>query len=149
MSEELKIKMPLFNINEEVELENKLSFHLDEFTDEIMRTMTRDKEIIILKKVIKKQQAEIKELKKGNRSLMESRIKWKNRYYKEKEKEQNLIFQLKDEEKELIEVTQNIISKDKIREKMREIMGYTISSSEERHCQNYAYDRLKELLEEN
>ena len=54
MSEELKIKMPLSNINEEVELENKLSFHLDEFTDKIMRTMTRYKEIIILKKVIKK-----------------------------------------------------------------------------------------------
>ena len=41
----------------------------------------------------------VKQLEKGNRSLMESRIKWKNRYYKEKEKEQNLIFQLKDEEK--------------------------------------------------
>ena len=46
-------------------------------------------------------------------------------------------------------IKKNYISKDKIREKMREIMGYTISSSEERHCQNYAYDRLKELLEEN
>ena len=52
---------------------------------------------------------------------MESRIKWKNRYYKEKEKEQNLIFQLKDEEKELIEVTQNIISKDKIMAKIEEL----------------------------
>ena len=50
--------------------------------------------------------------------------------------------------KEMIEEN-NYISKDKIRKKMREIMGYTISSSEERHCQNYAYDRLKELLEEN
>lgn len=28
----------------------------------------------------------VKELEKGNRSLMESRIKWKNRYYKEKAK---------------------------------------------------------------
>ena len=46
-------------------------------------------------------------------------------------------------------VQKNFVQKDKIREKMREIMGYTISSSEERHCQNYAYDRLKELLEEN
>lgn len=86
MSEELKINMPLFNINEEAELENKLSFHLEEFTNEIMRTMTRDKDIKILKKVIKKQQAKIKELEKGNRSLMESRIKWKNRYYRERAK---------------------------------------------------------------
>lgn len=42
----------------------------------------------------------------------------------------------------------NYISKDKIREKMKEIMGYAFTTSEERHCQNYAYDRLKELLEE-
>ena len=105
MSEELKINMPLFNINEEAELENNLSFHLDEFTNEIMRTMTRDKEIEILKKVIKKQQKEIeekriiifagaekvKQLEKGNRSLMESRIKWKNRYYRERAKNKKLL----------------------------------------------------------
>ena len=91
MSEELKINIPLFNINEEAELENKLSFHLEEFTNEIMRTMTRDKDIKILKKVIKKQQAKIKELEKGNRSLMESRIKWKNRYYKERAKNKKLL----------------------------------------------------------
>ena len=91
MSEELKINMPLFNINEEAELENKLSFHLEEFTNKIMRTMTRDKDIKILKKVIKKQQAKIKELEKGNRSLMESRIKWKNRYYRERAKNKKLL----------------------------------------------------------
>jgi hypothetical protein len=43
----------------------------------------------------------------------------------------------------------DFIYKGNIREKMREIMGYTFTTSEERHCQNYAYDRLKELLEEN
>ena len=48
MSEELKINnIPLFNIGEKAELENKLLYHLDEFTNEIMKTMTRDKEIII------------------------------------------------------------------------------------------------------
>ena len=40
----------------------------------------------------------VKQLEKGNRSLMESRIKWKNRYYKEKDK------------------NKKCISKDKIRE---------------------------------
>ena len=56
MSEELKINIPVFNENEEAELENKLLFHLDEFTSEIMKTMTKDKDIIILKKVIERQQ---------------------------------------------------------------------------------------------
>ena len=51
------------------------------------------------------------------------------------------------EEKSLM-LSENYIHKDKIREKMREIMGYTFTTSEERQCQNYAYDRLKELLEE-
>ena len=75
--------------------------------------------------LIEKQQKEIEELKQNRDEYKEEYKKLLNaRYY-------------------------DYISKDKIREKMREIMGYTISSSEERHCQNYAYDRLKELLEEN
>ena len=127
MSEELKINnIPLFNIGEKAELENKLLYHLDEFTNEIMKTMTRDKEIIILKKVIEQQQKEIKE-------------------------NQVLIDDIKDHRIVYIdtpEFEEKFISKDKIREKMREIMGYTFTTSEERHCQNYAYDRLKELLEE-
>lgn len=61
--EEFKIKIPVFNKIEEAELENKLLFHLDEFTNEIMKTMTKDKDIIILKKVIERQQKEIEELK--------------------------------------------------------------------------------------
>ena len=91
-----------------------------------MKTMTRDKEIIILKKVIEQQQKEIKE-------------------------NQVLIDDIKDHRIVYIdtpEFEEKFISKDKIREKMREIMGYTFTTSEERHCQNYAYDRLKELLEE-
>lgn len=43
----------------------------------------------------------------------------------------------------------NYVQKDKIREKMKEIMGYTFTTSEERYCQDYAYDRLKELLEDD
>lgn len=45
-------------------------------------------------------------------------------------------------------IKQNYIHKDKIKNKMDEIMSYGFSSAEERHKQNYAYDRLKELLEE-
>ena len=126
MSEELKVNIPFFNGTEEAEIENKLLFHLDEFTNEIMRTITKDKDIMILKKVIKQQQKEIKE-------------------------NQVLIDDIKDHRIVYIdtpEFEEKFISKDKIREKMREIMGYTFTTSEERHCQNYAYDRLKELLEE-
>ena len=50
---------------------------------------------------------------------------------------------------EITKLSNDFISKDKIREKMREIMGYTFTTNEERHSQDYAYDRLKELLEDD
>jgi hypothetical protein len=40
------------------------------------------------------------------------------------------------------------VSKDKIRLKMKQEMDKGYRLSEERHLQNYAYDRLKELLGE-
>lgn len=49
----------------------------------------------------------------------------------------------------ILSFSKDYISKDKIREKIKEIMGYTFTLVEERHCQDYACDRLKELLEEN
>lgn len=70
----------------------------------------------------------VKGLEKGNRSLMESRIKWKNRYYKEKEKNEerdkyNITTLPFEELKEMIEQNKNIsifgkeyINKDKVRE---------------------------------
>lgn len=68
-------------------------------------------------------------------------------------KQQKVIKELQKDKKVLIKnydkVLGTFICKDKIKEKMREIMGYTFTTSEERHCQNYAYDRLKELLEGN
>ena len=45
-------------------------------------------------------------------------------------------------------VENEFISKDKIRLKMNQEMDKGYRLSEERHLQNYAYDRLKELLEE-
>lgn len=72
----------------------------------------------------------VKELEKGNRSLMESRIKWKNRYYKEKEKNRerdkyNITTLPFEELKEMIEQNKNIsifgkeyIGKDKVKEKI-------------------------------
>lgn len=44
-------------------------------------------------------------------------------------------------------IKENYIRKDKIKEKIEEIKNYTYTSKEERQCQNYAIDRLKELME--
>lgn len=73
--EKVKINIPIFNNIEEAELENKLNFHLEEFTNEIMKTISKDKDIIILKKVIEKQQKEIEELKQEQAERHWVRIK--------------------------------------------------------------------------
>ena len=44
--------------------------------------------------LIDKLTEKVKQLEKGNQSLMESRIKWKNRYYKEKAKNEELIIKV-------------------------------------------------------
>ena len=80
------------------------------------------------KDLCNKQQKEIEKLKKENGLLLVNN----NGYFDLKKYIKN-----------------NYISKDKIREKMREIMGYTFTTNEERHSQDYAYDRLKELLEDD
>lgn len=75
-------------------------------------------EVKILLNLVDKQQKEIeekttillvgakkvKELEKGNRSLMESRIKWKNRYYKEKAKNKELEKEIEELKKENNEI---------------------------------------------
>ncbi|MBO7611758.1 MAG: hypothetical protein J6T23_06060 [Elusimicrobia bacterium] len=79
----------------------------------------------------------------------------------EQEKARNEKLQYKIDEKELIidgmkedrriaieEIREEYyISKDKIKEKIEEIKNYTYTSKEERQCQNYTIDRLKELME--
>lgn len=67
----------------------------------------------------------VKQLEKGNRSLMESRIKWKNRYYKEKEKIAELQTKLEietiDNKYNQEERDEETIPRCKIREKIKEI----------------------------
>lgn len=46
--------------------------------------------IITMLKLIKKQDQKIKQLNKGQQSLIQSRKKWKNRYYKTKEKNKRM-----------------------------------------------------------
>lgn len=45
--------------------------------------------------------------------------------------------------------SKNYITKDKIREKIKEIHDYTFMSLEERKQQDYAISKLEELLEED
>lgn len=103
----------------------------------------KQKEIVRYKKEIKNQQKEIeekttiimagaekvKQLEKGNRSLMESRIKWKSRYYKEKAK------------------NKNYISKDKIRETLKKYDKDIAWANADDHY--YFVNYINELLEEN
>lgn len=145
MSEELKINMPLFNINEEAELENNLSFHLDEFTNEIMRTMTRDKEIEILKKVIKKQQKEIEE-KRIIIFAGAEKVKQLEKEIQRLEKDNDTLSELVivNEDKVIKEL--DLISKDKIREKIEELKKQDELS---KLSHNYLIiGVLQELLEE-
>ena len=46
------------------------------------------------------------------------------------------------------EFEENYISKDKIKEKIEEITSYAYTSAEERDCQDYAIQLLKEVLGE-
>ena len=91
----------------------------------------------------------VKQLEKGNRSLMESRIKWKNRYYKEKEKNkenQVLIDDIKDHRIVYIdtpEFEEKFISKDKIREKIKKAKEINW------HIPKLVIEYFEELLEDN
>lgn len=49
------------------------------------------KNVEIITNLIEKQQKENEELRKGQKSLMQSRKKWKDRYYKLKEKNRKII----------------------------------------------------------
>lgn len=68
----------------------------------------------------------VKQLEKGNQSLMESRIKWKSRYYKEKAK------------------NKDYISKDKIRELIKEK-----AKTDTYNFKTVAVKDIEKLLEEN
>ena len=70
----------------------------------------------------------VKQLEKGNRSLMESRIKWKNRYYKEKAK------------------NKEFISKDKIKNKIEQLKEIADEDNLDAFIKIDAYE---ELLEES
>lgn len=56
-----KMNVPIFNNLELKELDYKIENYLDDIVSEISKTVSRDREIIILKKVIEKQQEQLQE----------------------------------------------------------------------------------------
>ena len=77
----------------------------------------------------------VKQLEKGNRSLMESRIKWKSRYYKEKAKNKDYISN--DKIREIKNIYENEIEKDGILTKLN---SYDLLRA--------VINRIEDLLEE-
>ena len=122
---------------------NKMSKDISRQLEEI-----EEKRIIIFAGAEK-----VKQLEKGNRSLMESRKKWKDRYYKEKSKNKTLeellpgnLYELYLYYKELASKYQaNSISKDEVREKIKELSK---AQDFKVGLENYTIKILKELLEE-
>ena len=131
MSEEekevIKMSYPLFTSNEEAQLENMLNFHLDEFVNEINKTMSKDKDIIILKKVIEKQQKEIEELKEE-----QAKRSWV--HIKENGEVEPLFYISKDKIREIISKYVDI--EEQLNYASNELFGEELSSM------------IKELLEE-
>ena len=66
------------NYKKEIDREKQYSDFYKDLCNKLQKEK-EEKRIIIFAGAEK-----VKQLEKGNRSLMESRIKWKNRYYKEK-----------------------------------------------------------------
>lgn len=85
----------------------------------------------IILELIEKQQKEIEELKERNQTCI-----------KESDLMNAVSFLMNRND------MSNYISKDKIKEKIEEITSYAYTSAEERDCQDYAIQVLKELLGE-
>ncbi len=123
MSEEENFKEIINKrFNEKMEIEYALKFNFDEIVKKVINVKYKDDKLKILQKIIKKQQKEIEELKKDNEYQWEHRCKM------------------------AIELDNNVVSKDKIREKFLEAKGLY-----ERGVQpqaQYTMKLLQELLEE-
>ena len=108
---------------------NKLHYDLGKnFIDLDSKCKQQQKEIEEKSTIIMAGAEKVKQLEKGNQSLMESRIKWKNRYYKEKAK------------------NKECISKDKIREIFQFYIERDSLFNDDAH--KMAVIRLKDVLQE-
>lgn len=164
--EKVKINIPIFNNIEEAELENKLNFHLEEFTNEIMKTISKDKDIIILKKVIEKQQKEIEKNQKFKEDVVNLIMIWDKKELPENDSAietlktiMSEVSRLEDIEDRKIQVEVKFVEekrdkywKDKIREKIEELehkdfIAMQVVMKHDKEALKIV-DVLKELLEE-
>ena len=70
-----KISVPIITNEELKRFEYSLETDLDNIVNEISTHISRDREIILLKKVIEKQQKEIEELKEERLTLFDTTVK--------------------------------------------------------------------------
>lgn len=136
---EIKFNVPLFSVDEYAQLESNINFHLEECTNEILKTLSKDKEVVILKKVIEKQQKKIEKLRAKNKRY--------EKYLKTKDKEHEKVLEYIETEKEV-----DYISKYKIKIKIKEIEDYMILFTNDKENFNkykYARDILEKILKEN
>lgn len=142
MLDKFIIEHKLYNIKQSDDLENNIKIVLNLLENQQKEIEEKNIAVNKMSKDISRQLEEIdekstiimagaekvKELEKGNRSLMESRIKWKNRYYKEKAK------------------NKDFISKDKL----RDILNYLNDTDLNNYEIVMAFGKMmKELLEED
>lgn len=146
---DIKIILNLID-NQQKEIEEK-NIAINKMSKDISRQLEEieEKTTIIMAGAEK-----VKELEKGNRSLMESRIKWKNRYYKEKAKNKDKISELQTKlEIEKIDNKYNQEERDEEtipRYKIRDILNYLDNTDLNNYEIVMAFRKMmKELLEED
>ena len=119
-----KISVPIIT-NEELErFEYSLETDLDNIVNEISSHISRDREIILLKKVIEKQQKEIEELKKPK-------------------------YIINCKTNEITTLTNDFVSKDKIKTKIEEVQNMKAKAKDIvfKSSLNYIETELQSLLE--
>lgn len=115
-----KITVPIITNEELKSLDNALENDLDKIVQEITETVSKNKEIIILQKVIKKQQKEIESYKERYENM-----KW---YFDNQE--------------------DNLIHKNKIKEKIEELESVLDLAENDKRFAKYKKEALKEEIED-
>lgn len=118
-----KITATIYTNEEMKRLDHKIEFDLDNIVDQITNAVSKERETIVLQKVIEKQQKKIKKLKEDLKE------------------ERNF-------SKSALETLKDCVHKDTIKKKMSGEINKDWKNTEQRKCQLYAYDILKELLGE-
>lgn len=112
-NEALKISVPIITNQELEELDSLIENNYESIFEKISKTVSKDRDIIILKKIIEKQHKEIKELQEL--SISTKAVNQINKLQKECNEENKKCMLLAVENQSLKEKLKNSISKDKIK----------------------------------